>query len=225
MTLILIRHGQTPSNVLGLLDTALPGPGLTDLGLEQADAVPGRLAGVPLAAVVSSPARRAQQTAAPLAAGRGLPVQVVDGLQEVAAGDWEMTGDHDLVREYLRTLGSWMEGDLDAATPGPTGETGHAMFERFDAGLAAALELGDDVAVVAHGAIIRVWAGVRSTNIDPRFGGDHPLPNTGIVRLEPDPAGGWVCVDWDGQEIGMPELQADGTGDPTAEVVPGARRD
>ena len=24
--LLLIRHGQTPSNVLGLLDTALPGP-------------------------------------------------------------------------------------------------------------------------------------------------------------------------------------------------------
>jgi release factor glutamine methyltransferase len=42
--LLLIRHGQTPSNVLGLLDTAPPGPGLTDLGVEQA-AAPAHLRG------------------------------------------------------------------------------------------------------------------------------------------------------------------------------------
>ena len=31
MRLVLIRHGQTPSNVCGLLDTAPPGPGLTHI--------------------------------------------------------------------------------------------------------------------------------------------------------------------------------------------------
>ena len=30
MRLLLIRHGQTPANVRGELDTAAPGPGLTD---------------------------------------------------------------------------------------------------------------------------------------------------------------------------------------------------
>ena len=40
MRLILIRHGETPSNVRGSLDTSLPGPGLTDLGQEQAEAIP-----------------------------------------------------------------------------------------------------------------------------------------------------------------------------------------
>ena len=33
--LVLVRHGQTPSNVAGVLDTALPGPGLTEEGQQQ----------------------------------------------------------------------------------------------------------------------------------------------------------------------------------------------
>ena len=44
MRLTLVRHGQTPSNVLGLLDTAPPGPGLTDLGQLQAASVRTRAA-------------------------------------------------------------------------------------------------------------------------------------------------------------------------------------
>ena len=41
MRLLLIRHGQTPSNLKHLLDTEAPGPTLTPLGQEQA---PARLA-------------------------------------------------------------------------------------------------------------------------------------------------------------------------------------
>ena len=39
MRLILVRHGQTSSNVAGLLDTDEPGAGLTGVGLEQAAAL------------------------------------------------------------------------------------------------------------------------------------------------------------------------------------------
>ena len=38
MRLILVRHGQTPSNIERLLDTGAPGPGLTELGLAQSGA-------------------------------------------------------------------------------------------------------------------------------------------------------------------------------------------
>ncbi|KTR37372.1 histidine phosphatase, partial [Curtobacterium oceanosedimentum] len=40
MRLLLIRHGQTPANVSGVLDAEVPGPGLTELGQQQADALP-----------------------------------------------------------------------------------------------------------------------------------------------------------------------------------------
>ena len=74
MRLMLIRHGQTPSNVLGLLDTNPPGPGLTDLGIRQAAALPATLAGCRIDAIYASNQPRAQLTAQPLAAARGLPV-------------------------------------------------------------------------------------------------------------------------------------------------------
>lgn len=44
MRLLLVRHGETPSNVDRLLDTAVPGPGLTRLGERQAAALPEALA-------------------------------------------------------------------------------------------------------------------------------------------------------------------------------------
>ena len=43
--LLLIRHGQTTSNVRQALDTALPGAALTDLGWSQAFAAGELLAG------------------------------------------------------------------------------------------------------------------------------------------------------------------------------------
>ena len=44
MRLLLIRHGQTPSNLKFLLDTAVPGAALTELGERQAAALPEALA-------------------------------------------------------------------------------------------------------------------------------------------------------------------------------------
>nr|WP_284288846.1 histidine phosphatase family protein [Angustibacter aerolatus] len=89
MRLILVRHGQTPSNVQRLLDTAVPGADLTDLGRQQAERVPTGLADEPVEAVYASTLVRTQQTAGPLAAALGLDVQVRDGLREITAGDLE----------------------------------------------------------------------------------------------------------------------------------------
>ncbi len=71
MRLYLIRHGQTPSNVIAALDTAAPGPGLTPEGVRQADAMATAFAGVSLDRVYASSLRRAQLTAGPLARARG----------------------------------------------------------------------------------------------------------------------------------------------------------
>ena len=66
MRLILVRHGQTPANVLGQLDTAHPGPGLTERGFEQAERVPEALRGENIDAIYVSTLIRTQLTAAPL---------------------------------------------------------------------------------------------------------------------------------------------------------------
>lgn len=221
--LILVRHGQTSSNVGGLLDTELPGAPLTELGHRQARALVDLLGSDTIASVSASQARRAQQTAAPLAAARGLAVQVREGLKEIAAGDWEMSGEPDDVRGWLTVIGAWMDGDLDAATPGPRGENGHQCLDRFDRAVAEVWEerpagsddSGEAQVVVAHGAVIRTWASLRSANLDADYGAAHPLTNTAVVRLEGDPAAGWICTAW-----GETELAVATAADPTTQVMP-----
>ena len=151
MRLLLIRHGQTPSNVLGALDTRVPGPGLTDLGCQQAAAVPHALAEERIGAIFASVQRRAQLTAAPLADARGLPIVVRDGLREISAGDLEMKSDRASVTVYHHVSFSWPAGELEVRMPG--GENGVEALGRFDSVVREAHQTGHEtVAFVAHGA-------------------------------------------------------------------------
>ena len=78
-----------------------PKVGLDAAGLTQASALVGRLAGVPVAAVVSSPLQRCRQTVAPLAAARGLSVVTEGRLAEVDYGEWTGRKLSSLVKEPL----------------------------------------------------------------------------------------------------------------------------
>ena len=118
MRLLLIRHGQTPSNVLGLLDTGVPGPGLTDLGIEQAAALPAALAEYRIDAIYASNQPRAQLTAA--AARRcawACRSRCGTDLREIDAGDLEMLGDDDSTRTYQLTIRHWISGGCEAPCP------------------------------------------------------------------------------------------------------------
>lgn len=219
MRLILIRHGQTSSNVAGLLDTAIPGAVLTQLGLEQAAAVPAALADESIGAVYASTAIRAQQTAAPLAAARSLPVIVRDGLREISAGDGEMQGTAEAVQLYIDGIIAWAHGDLEARIPG--GESGIEVFARFDEVIEEIAASGiATVAVVSHGAMLRSWLGLRASNVDGHFIGEHPITNTGVIIVTGDPDTGWTVETWTGDAVGGPELTAAADG-PTAEVERG----
>ncbi|MFC8302971.1 histidine phosphatase family protein [Specibacter sp. NPDC057265] len=218
MRLILIRHGQTPNNVRGLLDTAAPGPGLTALGVAQAQAVAGDLAAERIDALFISNLTRTALTAAPLAAQRALVPQVREGLREISAGDLEMRGDGTSIASYLQTVKIWLSGDLSARMPGA--DTGFEVLERFDAVVAEAAA-HEAVAMVSHGAMIRFWAAHRGENLDWSDRRYHELSNTGIVTLEGEPTGsaatgGWRIQSWHGEPAGgLSGLDADG---PTAEL-------
>jgi broad specificity phosphatase PhoE len=205
MRLLLIRHGQTPSNVLGALDTLVPGPGLTELGHEQAAAIPTALAEESIGALFASVQTRAQLTAAPLAASLGLTVQVREGLREIGAGDLEMKTDAAAIQIYHEVAFGWAAGDLERRMPG--GDTGIETFGRFDAAIDEAAASGHStVACVAHGQIIRAWTAGRSTNIDSDTASRHILHNTGVVTLDGSPALGWRVLSWSGTALGGPRL-------------------
>ncbi|GAA4658523.1 histidine phosphatase family protein [Arthrobacter cryoconiti] len=217
MRLILIRHGQTPNNILSLLDTAAPGPGLTDLGHSQAEAVPAALAQEEVEGLYISNLTRTALTAAPLANQRSLQPLVREGLREISAGTLEMKGDLPSVMAYLETVKAWLSGDLSARMPGA--ETGFDVLERFDAVVDEAAASGaGTVAMVSHGAMIRFWAGYRATNLDWSEAKYQELSNTGIVTLTGAPSGnaapgGWDILSWQGTPAGG----VSGTDGPTAE--------
>ncbi|POX37500.1 histidine phosphatase family protein [Streptomyces sp. Ru73] len=206
MRLLLIRHGQTPSNVGHLLDTGIPGPGLTELGEQQAAALPERLADEKIDVLYASTMVRTQRTAEPLARARGLEIVVRDGIREITAGDLEMRGDAASNDQYQRVAFSWPAGKPELRMPG--GENGVEMLARYDAvieeiagsGVAAA-------AVVSHGAAIRTWTAARARNVDADFAIAHPLPNTAVVVLEGDPETGWTVVTWSDLDIPATEPQ------------------
>jgi broad specificity phosphatase PhoE len=207
MHLLLLRHGQTESNVVGALDTAIPGAPLTALGERQAAAVPGALPAIDSIAV--STLLRTQQTAAPLAASRDLVPTIIDGLKEIQAGDLEMKADHRSQGEYNATAYAWALGDLDLRMPG--GETGHEFLARYDEAIHSLA--GETALVVSHGAAIRTWVASRCDNTSGAFAGDHQLPNTALVTLRSTHRG-WHLVDWGDVPIGGTDLMDSRAVDP-----------
>ncbi|MFI9023967.1 histidine phosphatase family protein [Streptomyces sp. NPDC053560] len=206
MRLLLIRHGQTPSNVGHLLDTTAPGPGLTELGEQQAAALPQRLADEKIDALYASTLVRTQLTAAPLAQARGLEVVVRDGIREITAGDLEMRGDAASNDQYQRVAFSWPAGRPELRMPG--GENGTEMLARYDAVIEEIAASGvEAAAVVSHGAAIRTWSAARAGNLDADWAIAHPLPNTAVVVLEGTPATGWTAVTWSDLEMTGAEPQ------------------
>lgn len=199
MRLILVRHGQTSANVAGLLDTAHPGADLTDVGREQAAALPAVLDGAPIDALYASTLVRTQQTAEPLATTHGLEVQVRPGLREISAGDLEMLGDAESVERYLSTAIAWVAGDLDAMLPG--GEAAADVLARFDDVVAEAAGSGaETVVMVSHGTVIRSWAAVRA-GMPADEAARSRLANTDAVVLEGHPDEGWRALSWGGRTL------------------------
>lgn len=199
MRLVLVRHGQTDSNVSGSLDTGLPGADLNDAGRTQAQDLCAQwdtLIGGEIDLIAASTVVRTQQTAAPLAQKLGLPVAVFEGIREIQAGSYEMRNDEEAVRAYITALYHWLQGDLDHCLGGK--ETGRGVLERFDAVIAELSQrVGEGTAVIfAHGAIIRFWAASRVAGVEPALVAQFPLPNTATSISVGNPEQGFTAVTW-----------------------------
>jgi len=199
--LLMIRHGQTPSNIEGSLDTGIPGPGLTNLGVQQANALPHALTGEHIGALFASVQTRAQLTAAPLAEALGLPVLVREGLREVSAGDLEMNTDRASIDLYHDISFGWAEGRLGRRMPG--GENGIEVYGRFNSVVEEAVSSGNEtVALFAHGQILRTWVAAHTDNVGVDYAAGHLLHNTGVIVVEGSPTDGWQALTWMGTALG-----------------------
>lgn len=201
MKLVLIRHGQTDSNLSGALDTAFPGCPLNETGLQQAKEIPEkyrRLVATPPSRIHASFIQRAFQTAKPLAKAYGLEIVEDPDLREILAGDLEMSTTPEDTLTYLQVAIGWATGEhLDRAMPG--GQTGKETLKRFDqaiARLTAGLPAQATVVAFIHGAIMRVWGANRIRGISLDLLAQFPCQNGSLTVAEGDPASGWDLQYW-----------------------------
>jgi broad specificity phosphatase PhoE len=149
MQLLLVRHA--------LPNRSEPGDGsdpeLSDAGVEQAGRLPAALARFPLSRVVSSSQRRAIQTAEPVAAALGLPVEIDDRLAEYDRGMTTYVPIEQIRAERPEEWARMVAGHL------PSGVDEDAFRARTGAAVAdivAAADHEDTVAVFCHGGVINV---------------------------------------------------------------------
>lgn len=148
----LIRHAAT--DMVGRAIAGwLPGIHLNPEGRAQAAALAERLAGVPLAAIYSSPLERAQETAAPLARLLRVGVETRERLGEIRFGDWTGRSFRDLADDPL-----WRRFNSDR---GNTRAPGGELMLETQSRVVVELEWvrgrrpNEAVAVISHGDVIK----------------------------------------------------------------------
>ncbi len=147
--LLLLRHGQTELSV-GRRYSGHGDPELTALGHAQAAGAAMRLAKVDeIAAVLTSPLRRARQTAAAVSEATNAPLEVRDGLIETDFGSWEGLTFTEARQRDPELHALWL-GSQDVAPPG--GESFETVAGRIAAERDAILAAypGETVVVVSH---------------------------------------------------------------------------
>jgi probable phosphoglycerate mutase len=179
---VLLRHGEAEGNAelryLGTTDAPL-----TARGREQARQLSQAVAAFRLAAIYTSPCRRARETAELVGASTKLPVVVQSRLREEDYGAWENRTRAEVLAHYPEALAAWEAGDV--ITP-PGGESLAEVQARTVAcaDTLAVAHAGESVALVSHVGPIKAL-------VCAALG----LPLVGARRMWLDPAS--ICiVDW-----------------------------
>lgn len=167
----LIRHAETEWSKAGRHTGRTDIP-LTDEGRAHAATLPERLNGHAFAAVFVSPLGRARETAR--LAGLGDRAQPRDDLLEYDYGDYEgITTDE--IRSERPGWYLWRDGV-------PNGESPDDVGARADRILEEAAAVGGDVALVAHGHVLRV-IGARWVGEPASFAGRLALGTGALCKL------------------------------------------
>jgi broad specificity phosphatase PhoE len=141
--LYLVRHGRAEAGFGGAMD-----PGLDALGREQAEAVAATLGARGPLPILSSPLRRAQETAAPLARLWNCTPVIEDAVAEIPSPKG-MT-----LEERVAWLRGLMAGSWRDASP--------ALAEWREHCIATLAAIARDTVIFSHYVAINVAAGVAT---------------------------------------------------------------
>jgi broad specificity phosphatase PhoE len=161
MRLLLARHGATAANLCKpyTLQGLRPDSELAKAGLAQARAAGETLRAYPVAAVYSSPLRRARATASVIAERLGVPVEVEPGLVEADVGVWAGLSWEEVERRWPEECRAFRDDPERHGYLG--GENLAQVRERVVPVVegVVARHAGECVVLVGHGVVNRVLLG------------------------------------------------------------------
>ena len=184
---VLIRHGESVWNgerrIQGNQD-----PALSDRGRQQADLlVAGLAARLPksVAAVYTSPLRRAVETAERIAGAFDLPIVPEPDFREMRLGRWEGMTVAEIQAAFPGTYERWLADPL--AHPAPGGENLEAFFARVVGAFTRMRESrpGADGILVSHGGVVKALL-CHVLGLDMRALFRIKQDNTAINQIELD---------------------------------------
>jgi broad specificity phosphatase PhoE len=188
--LYLIRHGENPANLTKEFSYRKVDYSLTPKGRLQAEQTAGVLRDQGIAAVYSSPLRRAYETAEYLASALGQDVVVLEQFRELNVGDLEgqpptpeaWTAHNDVLR-------AWRRGELDTAFPG--GENFWSVWQRVADGYRQIVAAHGDqaVAIFAHGGVFATTIKALCPDVDLADLLRQASNNCSITQVEVEMAG------------------------------------
>ena len=154
-TLILIRHGETRLNALGVFQGQLDEP-LNDVGLGQARAVAVSMAALEPEAIYASDLLRATQTADEIAKLTGHEVHTDERLREIHCGSWHGRSIDEVSQEFPQLVKFRRSGQDFRRSD--TGETAAEVADRVCEALFEIIKdnKNQTVMIVSHGLAIRV---------------------------------------------------------------------
>ncbi len=189
---ILVRHGESVSNVTQRFAYRAWDPPLTERGQRQAQALAAALRTLPISCLATSPLLRTRKTIEPLSQALGMDPVVVDDLMEVNLGRWDGAFMEELsTSEADRDLYAAWRKDPEAFPP-PGGESVMAVGRRILRGLDRLLDDHSGTLVVAatHGDCLK-GAALAALGAPGDCARQMKSPNAGIVCLERDANRQW----------------------------------
>jgi len=162
-TLYVVRHGENPANLNREFSYRLIDYSLTERGVRQAEETAVFFREKGIAAIYSSPLKRALETAQIIATPLDLPVTIIEEFRENNVGDLERdppTAEAWALHDSI--IADWFAGRHGAIFPG--GEDFHTLLRRIRTGLIATLtDLGEGpeargAVIVAHGGVLNGMA-------------------------------------------------------------------
>jgi len=184
---ILVRHGESVWNSQRRIQGSLD-PDLSPRGRRQTDLLVSHLRShltPAVAAIFTSPLRRAAQTAAQMAAAYRIPLVREPDLREMSLGRWEGMTVAEIQATHPGCYERWLEDPL--AFPAPGGED-LRVFERRVVGALERMQgahPGADLILVSHGGVIKALL-CFALGLDVRYLFRLKQDNTAVNQIELD---------------------------------------